>query len=173
MFSNTRSLIAALFLSSVAVGTPTMAGTENWFTFFRELFSLSDYETILEDQKKIHDDLERKDMVILSRLETKKKTLEALICNEITHLEAAACFHHCRMPESYLPNSVEPGLESLSSELQSCINLVQWVKGSGDECQILDPAFEQFCQFVKSKMDRKEAVTLPLPPVHLIAESLY
>lgn len=173
MFSNARSLIAAIFLSSVAVGTPTIAGTENWFTFFRELFSLSDYESMLEDQVKLREDLDRKDSSILNRLNAKRKTIDALLAREITLIEAASCFFHFRNIDPSFPESIDPAIRSLPEELQSCVNLCLWIKGTKESVLCDSPEFKTFSAMVQEKVDKKENIQLPLPPVNLIANSIY
>lgn len=173
MFSNARSLIAAIFLSSVAVGTPTIAGTENWFTFFRELFSLSDYETMLEDQVKLREDLDRKDGSILNRLKAKKKTIDALIARQITFIEAAACFNHFKNADPAYPESIDPAIRNLPEELQSCVNLCQWIKGCKEPSICDSSDFKSFCDMVAEKIVKNENISLPLPPVNLIADSIY
>ena len=78
MFSSARSIIATLVLSTIVVGTPPLAGSESWADFFRDLFSIADYESMIEDENKITDQLNRKDAVILGRLNSKNKVIDAL-----------------------------------------------------------------------------------------------
>ena len=68
MFSSARSIIATLVLSTIVVGTPPLAGSESWADFFRDLFSIADYESMIEDENKLTDQLNRKDAVILGRI---------------------------------------------------------------------------------------------------------
>lgn len=74
MFSSARSIIATLILSTIVVGTPPLAGSESWADFFRDLFSIADYESMIEDENKLTDKLNRKDVVILGRLAAKTKS---------------------------------------------------------------------------------------------------
>ena len=78
MFSSARSIIATLILSTIVVGTPPLAGSESWADFFRDLFSIADYESMIEDENKLTDKLNRKDAVILNRLAAKNKVIDAL-----------------------------------------------------------------------------------------------
>ena len=53
MFGSIRSVLMTVLLSAIALVTPTLAGTESWSTFFRDLLELPNYEAIIEEEMQV------------------------------------------------------------------------------------------------------------------------
>lgn len=170
MFSSARSIIATLILSTIVVGTPPLAGSESWADFFRDLFSIADYESLIEDENKLADKLNRKDVVILNRLAAKNKVIDALAEKKITFPQAAACFHFIQKETNDLLEIHDKNFKHLPKETQCSINLLHWAKQglSLSVAQLED--YENFKFTVEYAECEGSAVDLPLPPAYLIAD---
>lgn len=170
MFSSARSIIATLILSTIVVGTPPLAGSESWADFFRDLFSIADYESMIEDENKLTDQLNRKDVVILGRLSAKNKVVDALEEGKISFSQAAACFYFIQKETNSLLEISDKNFKHLPKETQSAINLLQWAKSSIKMTDIQLQDYENFRLLVEHSECEGNAVSLPLPPVFLITE---
>jgi hypothetical protein len=170
MFSSARSIIATLILSTIVIGTPPLAGSESWAEFFRELFSIADYESMIDDENKLTDQLNRKDAVILGRLSAKNKVIDALEEGKISFSQAAACFFFIQKETNDLIEISDKNFKHLPRETQSAINLLQWAKSSikMSDAQLQD--YESFRLLVEHSECEGSAVSLPMPPVFLITD---
>jgi hypothetical protein len=170
MFSSARSIIATLVLSTIVVGTPPLAGSESWADFFRDLFSIADYESMIEDENKLTDQLNRKDAIILGRLNSKNKVIDALQEGKISFSQAAACFYFIQKETNDLLEISDKNFKHLPKETQSAINLLQWAKSSIKMSDAQQQDYEKFRVLVENSECEGSAVSLPLPPVFLITE---
>ena len=170
MFSSARSIIATLILSTIVVGTPPLAGSESWADFFRDLFSIADYESMIEDENKLTDKLNRKDAVILNRLAAKNKVIDALAEKKITFLQASACFHFIQKQTNDLLEIHDKNFKNLPNETQCSINLLHWAKQSISLQGAQLDDYENFKFTVENAECEGSAVDLPLPPVFLITD---
>jgi len=152
------------------VGTPPLAGSESWADFFRDLFSIVDYESMIEDGNKLTDQLNRKDVVILGQLSAKNKVLEALEDGKISFSQAAACFYFIQKETSDLLEISDKKFKHLPKETQSAIKLLQWSKSSIKMSDVQLQDYENFKFLVENAECEGSAVSLPLPPVFLITE---
>lgn len=170
MFSSARSIIATLILSTIVVGTPPLAGSESWADFFRDLFSIADYESMIEDENKLNDKLNRKDVVILGRLAAKNKVIDALAEKKISFTQAAACFYFIHKETNDLLEINNNNTMHLPREIQSSINLLQWAKPNLllQGAQLED--YENFKLTVEIAECEGGPFSLPLPPVFLITD---
>lgn len=169
MFSSARSIIATLILSTIVVGTPPLAGSESWSDFFRDLFSIADYESIIEDECKLTEQLNRKDQLILGRLAAKNMIIERLSEKKISFFQAAACFHFIQKESNDLIELSDRNFKHLPKETQSAINLLQWTRPNSSLIESQKENYEQF----KFEVEKAEcggiAIDLPHPPPDLLA----
>jgi len=170
MFSSARSIIATLVLSTIVVGTPPLAGSESWADFFRDLFSIADYESMIDDENKLTDQLNRKDVIILGRLSAKNKVIDALEEGKISFSQAAACFYFIQKETNDLLEISDKNFKHLPKETQSAINLLQWAKSSIKMSDAQEQDYEKFRVLVENSECEGSAVSLPLPPVFLITD---
>jgi len=168
MFSSSRSIIAVLTLSTIIVGTPPLAGSENWSDFFRDLFGIADYETIIRDETILTERLNRKDLVILGKLAAKNKVIDALAQKKISFPEAAACFYFIQKENAETLEIFDRNFKHLPKQTQSSINLLQWANST-----LVKTQFEEYESF-KLEVENAEcegcSIVLPMPPPHLTVE---
>ncbi len=170
MFSSARSIIATLILSTIVVGTPPLAGSESWADFFRDLFSIADYESMIDDENKLTDQLNRKDVIILGRLSAKNKVIDALQEGKISFSQAAACFYFIQKETNDILEIHDKNFKHLPKETQSAINLLHWAKSSIKMSDVQLQDYENFKFLVENAECEGSAVDLPLPPVFLITD---
>lgn len=163
MFSSARSIIATLILSTIVVGTPPLAGSESWADFFRDLFSIADYESMIEDENKLTDKLNRKDVVILGRLAAKTKSSMPWQ-KKISFTQAAACFYFIHKETNDLLEINNNHTMHLPREIKCSINLLQWAKPNLllQGAQLED--YENFKLTVEIAECEGGPFSLPLPP---------
>ncbi len=159
-----------MILSTIVIGTPPLAGSESWADFFRDLFSIADYESMIEDENKLTDQLNRKDVVILGRLSAKNIVVDALEEGKISFSQAAACFYFIQKETNDLLEISDKNFKHLPKETQSAINLLQWAKSSIKMTDVQLQDYENFRLLVEQSECEGSAVSLPLPPVFLITE---
>ena len=168
MFLSAKSITATLILIIVLVGTPPISGSENWSDFFRILFSIPDYEAIIQDELNLSDRLDRKDLVVLGKLAAKTKVIDALAKKKISFPEAAACFYFIQKDNSDLVSISDKNFRLLPKQTQSSINLLRWANPSLINCQLGE--FESFKLAVENAECEGSEMILPMPPLYLTAE---
>ncbi|MSR31663.1 MAG: hypothetical protein EXR99_09175 [Gemmataceae bacterium] len=158
-----------IFLSGVAVGAPTLAGSGSWATFLRDLFNLVDYQEIIDDQKVKSQELEKFGNHVQERLGARNRAMEALVKKEISLREAAAFFYHIRNPRDQF---VSPSAENFHETTIACMILLKWIQ-SGGEINVIDcQKYAQFEAEVQAAIKKGGPVNLPLPPAKLVADFL-
>jgi|GEM_PF-285066 len=168
MFLSARSITATLILTIILVGTPPLAGSENWMDFFRILFSIPDYESIIQDELNLTDRLNRKDLVVLGKLAAKTKVIDALAKKKISFPEAAACFYFIQKDNPNFVGISDRNFRHLPIETQAAINLLLWASPSLLKSQLKE--YESFKLAVENAKCEGNAIILPMPPPSLTAD---
>ncbi|NBR06062.1 MAG: hypothetical protein EBT92_09855 [Planctomycetes bacterium] len=134
------------------------------------MFSIADYESMIEDENKLTEQLNRKDVLILGRLTAKNKVIEALSEGKISFAEAAACFHFIQKETNDLLEISVKNFKTLPRETQCSINLLHWAKPSITLSGTQLDDYENFKLKVEIAECEGSTVELPLPPAYLIAD---
>lgn len=173
MFTSVRSIIATLILSTIVVGTPPFAGSASWTDFFRDLFSMPDYEAMVEDENKLADKLNRKDALILGRLAAKNKVIDVLVEGKITFPQAAACFYFIQKETNDILEIHDKNFKHLPHETQCSINLLSWAKPASGFTVAQSLEHENFKFVVECAECEGTSIQLPLPPAFLVADLMH
>lgn len=173
MLGPVRSLLMALLLSAIALGTPTLAGTESWSTFFRDLLSLPDYEAIIEEESQLSKILDKKDKVILARLNAKNLIIDQLAARKISFLEATACFLFLKNENDEILEIIDPFMREQPPEVSCALNLIQWAKPDSRLPNDMQEEFAQFQIMVNKIATENKDLVLPLPPAKILANIIF
>lgn len=168
MFSSARPIIGMLILLTIIVGTPPLAGSENWSHFFRDLLGIADYEAMIRDETILTEQLNRKDLVILGKLAAKNKVIDALAQKKISFPEAAACFYFIQKESTDFVELFDKNFKHLPKQTQSSINLLLWTNPTLIKTQAQE--YESFKFTVENAECEGCSIALPMPPPHLTVD---
>jgi len=162
-----------VLLSAIALVTPTLAGTESWSTFFRDLLELPNYEAIIEEEMQVTINLNKRGKAIWDELNGKNFIVDQLAARKISFLEATACFLFLKNENDELPDYNDPSIMEQPAEICCAYNLIKWAKTGSRLPEDMQEEFEQFQRMVNKLASENKDLVLPLPPAKILSNIMF
>lgn len=140
------------------------------------VLSLVDPENIQAEMvtmRTAFDQMAIEDQVVVQRICLKTDVLKAFKLNEISIEEAASCFLVILTERGKVREVIPPGHEHYSPNLRACLGLLLWLEDPEFKKSHLEFVINDFRDMVNIARNGGYEITLPPPPVRLLAEFIY
>lgn len=137
------------------------------------LIDTDNTQTEIVAMRTAFDQMAIEDHIVVQRIGLKSDVLKAFKLNEITIEEAASCFLAILAEGGKVREVIPPGHEHYSPNLRACLGLLLWLEDPEFKKSHLEFVINDFRDMVNIARNGGYEITLPPPPVRLLAEFLY